>query len=95
MGKMVLLLALATVIPAAAGAQASQVAVEVIKQPYKGARNVPELSMNPDYIHAAGLERLLAEEDEYGAWHRLGLANGHFADRVRATGVSPNTEHAT
>ncbi len=35
------------------------VTVDVIKQPYGGARNVPELSANPDYIHAAGLERLL------------------------------------
>lgn len=36
------------------------VAVDVIKNPYSGARNVPELSTNPDYIHAAGLERLIA-----------------------------------
>ncbi len=35
--------------------------VDVIKNPYGGARNVPELSTNPDYIHAAGLERLIAE----------------------------------
>ena len=37
------------------------VKVDVIKNPYGGARNVPELSTNPDYIHAAGLERLIAE----------------------------------
>jgi arginase len=35
------------------------VTVDVIKQPYGGARNVPEISSNPDYIHAAGLERLI------------------------------------
>jgi arginase len=40
---------------------AATVKVDVIKQPYGGARNVPEISMNPDYIHAAGLERLIAE----------------------------------
>lgn len=37
------------------------VRVDVIKNPYGGARNVPELSTNPDYIHAAGLERLISE----------------------------------
>jgi len=42
---------------------AGTVNVDVIKQPYGGARNVPEISMNPDYIHASGLERLI---DEWG-----------------------------
>ncbi|MGB5346242.1 MAG: arginase family protein, partial [Woeseia sp.] len=42
----------------AAGAEAA-VNVDIIKQPYSGSRNVPELSINPDYIHAAGLERLV------------------------------------
>ncbi|MBT8084788.1 MAG: arginase family protein [Woeseia sp.] len=37
----------------------AEVRVDVIKQPYSGSRNVPELSINPDYIHAAGLERLI------------------------------------
>jgi arginase len=37
------------------------VKVDVIKNPYGGARNVPELSTSPDYIHAAGLERLIGE----------------------------------
>lgn len=40
---------------------ADVVKVDVIKNPYSGARNVPELSINPDYIHAAGLERLIHE----------------------------------
>ena len=40
---------------------AGQVKVDVIKNPYGGSRNVPELSTNPDYIHAAGLERLIAD----------------------------------
>ena len=37
------------------------VKVDVIKNPYGGQRNTPELSTNPDYIHAAGLERLIGE----------------------------------
>lgn len=45
-----------TAIPAVAA-----VTVDVIKQPYGGSRNVPELSANPDYIHAAGLERRLED----------------------------------
>lgn len=40
---------------------AGVVKVDVIKNPYSGARNVPELSINPDYIHAAGLERFIHE----------------------------------
>ena len=40
-------------------AAADTVMVDVIKNPYGGSRNVPELSINPDYIHAAGLERLI------------------------------------
>jgi len=39
----------------------AEVKVDVIKNPYGGARNVPELSTGPDYIHAAGLERLIGE----------------------------------
>lgn len=40
---------------------ADKVKVDIIKNPYGGGRNTPELSTNPDYIHAAGLERLIAE----------------------------------
>ena len=39
----------------------AEIKVDVIKNPYGGSRNVPELSTNPDYIHAAGLERLINE----------------------------------
>ncbi len=45
------------------GVAADRIVVDVIKQPYGGARNVPEISMNPDYIHAGGLERLIDEWD--------------------------------
>lgn len=44
-----------------ANAFADTVKVDIIKNPYGGGRNVPELSTNPDYIHAAGLERLIGE----------------------------------
>ena len=50
------LLALAPLVHAA-----DTIKVDVIKNPYGGSRNVPELSINPDYIHAAGIERLIAE----------------------------------
>lgn len=40
---------------------ADTIKVDVIKNPYGGGRNVPELSTNPDYIHAAGIEGLIAE----------------------------------
>ena len=40
---------------------AGPVKIDVIKNPYGGSRNTPELSTNPDYIHAAGLERLIGE----------------------------------
>lgn len=46
---------------AACSLSATPVAVDVVKQPYGGSRNVAEISMNPDYIHAAGLERLIAQ----------------------------------
>ncbi|NIP59889.1 MAG: hypothetical protein GWM92_16345 [Gemmatimonadetes bacterium] len=77
-----------------------RVRVGVVKNPYHGSRNVPELSLNPDYIHAAGLERLLErwdalltepirevrltdeEQEQYGKWNRLGMANGHLAEIV-------------
>jgi len=39
----------------------ADVKVDIIKNPYGGARNSPELSTNPDHIHAAGLERLVGE----------------------------------
>lgn len=42
-------------------AAAERVKLDVIKNPYGGSRNTPELSINPDYIHAAGLERLIEE----------------------------------
>ena len=37
------------------------VKVDVIKNPYGGQRNTPEISTNPHYNHAAGIERLIGE----------------------------------
>jgi len=83
-------------------AAADPVRVDIIKNPYGGSRNTPELSTNPDYLHAAGLEALLADwggtltrpiqdtrlspdqEQEYGEWHRMALANANFAATVRS-----------
>ncbi|MCH8334405.1 MAG: arginase family protein [Proteobacteria bacterium] len=89
-----------TVLTFAANA-ATPIKVDVIKNPYGGSRNTPELSTNPDYIHAAGLERLIGEwggelirpvqdirlsaeqEQAYGEWNRMALANSNFAAVVR------------
>ena len=60
MKRRVLMTAAAAVIPFMSHA-ADTIKVDVIKNPYGGGRNVPELSTNPDYIHAAGIERLIAE----------------------------------
>ena len=81
-----------------AAAQAPGVRVAVVKNPFHGNRNVPERSEGPDWVEAGLLERLAAsgavvkgveevaltpEEDaQYGAWNRLGLANGHLAEAV-------------
>ena len=77
-----------------------RVRVGVVKNPYHGGRNVPELDLSPDYVQAGGLARLLEEwgalhdqpvptvrltpeqAEEYGERNRLGMANGHLADRV-------------
>jgi len=58
LSRICLLAILSTSLSLAANAA---VKVDVIKNPYSGARNSPELSTNPDYIHAAGLERLIGE----------------------------------
>jgi arginase len=55
-----LAVAIAACLPLSAIA-ADTIKVDVIKNPYGGSRNVPELSTNPDYIHAAGIERLIGE----------------------------------
>jgi arginase len=71
----------------------------LVKMPYRGARNVAELSEVPDYLEAGGIREEItewggapratetvglaaSEANQYGEWHRLGLANGHLAEIV-------------
>ena len=78
-----------------------RVRVALVKMPYAGARNVPELSGGPDYLASGGLVEMLEgmnvalrpsslvrllpeEEDDYGEWHRVGMANGHYGEYVAA-----------
>lgn len=58
-----MLAALMAITIAPAAMAADTIKVDVIKNPYGGSRNTPELSTNPDYIHAGGLERLI---DDWG-----------------------------
>ena len=94
-----LLLALVATEPAFAQRYVSedgQLRVALVKMPYTGARNIPELSTGPDYLEAGGLAVRLrehgaqvgeaatvaltaAEEQDYGVWHRMGMANAHLA----------------
>ncbi len=73
--------------------------VALVKMPYSGARNVPELSGGPDYLENGGLLDILDgmdvqlrdtetvgllpyEENDYGEWHRMGMASGHYGELV-------------
>lgn len=73
--------------------------VALIKMPFSGARNVPELSGGPDYLENGGLLDILdgmdvqrrdtetvgllpEEDDDYGEWHRMGMASGHYGELV-------------
>jgi arginase len=74
--------------------------VALIQMPYRGERNVAELSDSPAYLEKGGLPKLLeqqgwqvrtqtvalapAEQKAYGEWNRLGLANGNLARIVAA-----------
>ncbi|MGD8331592.1 MAG: arginase family protein [Acidobacteriota bacterium] len=75
------------------------VRVALIKMPYSGSRNVPELSGGPDYLEEGGLPELLGsmnvvlrdtanvaltpeQDDDYGEWHRMGMASGNYAGLV-------------
>src|SRR6185369_8818824 len=74
--------------------------VALIQMPYRGERNVAELSDSPAYLAQGGLPKLLEqqgwpvrtqtvalapeEQKAYGEWNRLGLANGNLARIVAA-----------
>lgn len=89
----------AAIAPPPALAQAPT--ISIVRMPYTGARNVPEISDNPDYVYRHGIADTIRamrfrlapdrtvrltdpDEREYGAWHRMGLANGHLAELVAA-----------
>jgi len=76
-----------------------RVRVALVKMPYSGSRNVPELSGGPDYLEEGGLPELLGgmnvvlrdtadvaltpeQDDDYGEWHRMGMASGNYAGLV-------------
>jgi arginase len=73
--------------------------VALVKMPFSGARNVPELSGGPEYLEQGGLTTLLEgmdvvlretanvtlteeQADDYGEWHRMGMASGNYAEHV-------------
>jgi arginase len=74
------------------------VKIAVVLQPVSGSRSGPEMSSGPQLMYEGvtkmlaelGIEeaakeiiKLTAEEDkDYGAWHRVGLANGHLNKAV-------------
>jgi len=74
------------------------VKIAVVLQPVSGSRSGPETSKGPQLMYEGvskilaeiGIEeaakeivKLTPEEDkDYGAWHRVGLANGHLNDSV-------------
>jgi arginase len=74
------------------------VKLAVVLQPVSGSRSGPEMSSGPKLMYEGvttilaelGIEEaakemvnLTAEEDkDYGAWHRVGLANGHLNETV-------------
>lgn len=81
-------------------ASTAAVRVGLVVMPFVGERNVPELSPGPPAVASGlpsllqGLGALVSpaetihlaagEEREYGAWHRLALANRHLAEAVSA-----------
>jgi arginase len=70
----------------------------IVLQPVSGSRSGPEVSQGPEIMYngvkevlaemgieeaAKEIVKLTAEEEEdYGAWHRVGLANGHLNEKV-------------
>jgi arginase len=74
------------------------VKLAIVLQPVSGSRSGPEMSLGPQLVYESvtkmltelGIEEaakeiieLTSEEDkDYGAWHRVGLANGHLNETV-------------
>lgn len=84
------------IVPAQGGG--NTVRVSLVKMPYRGERNMPDISDGPEYLEQGGIQKLLeqqgvivkaatnvmlsADEREYGEWNRLALANGKLAKMV-------------
>ena len=89
---------MAAVIPAQGGSSSGALRVALIKMPYRGERNLPDISDVPDYLEAGGIQKVLegqgvsvkpistvalsAEQKEYGEWNRLAIADGQLARLV-------------
>src|SRR5579859_6769242 len=59
----------------------SAVRVAVVKMPYVGERNIPELSGGPDYLQQGGIQKLLEE-------------HGFQAKQVSAVSLTPEEDKA-
>ena len=55
------LLSAANALAQTSGHAAEKVRVTLIKMPYRGERNVPELSGGPDYLESGGIQKLLEQ----------------------------------
>ena len=80
------------------GSDAGPLRVALLKMPYRGERNLPDVSDVPDYLDQGGLQKLLEQqgvsvktlpnvalspqEREYGEWNRLAIANGKLAQSL-------------
>jgi arginase len=65
------------------GAAGNPVRVALLKMPYVGERNVPELSGGPDYLEQGGIQKLL---EERGSHARVVAAVALSADEEKAYG---------
>src|SRR6266568_4900750 len=86
--KIALLLVSLMLLPAASLAQshdatAKSVRVALVKMPYVGERNVPELSGGPDYLEQGGLRKLLEDQ---GFQTKLASPVALSADEEKAYG---------
>jgi arginase len=86
MKRWMLMLAFLAVLPTASFAQArnssvNSVSVTLIKMPYVGERNIPELSGGPDYLQQGGIQKLLEE-------------HGFKAKQVSAVSLTPEENKA-
>ena len=63
------------------GNAAHRVRVALIKMPYQGERNIPELSGGPDYLESGGIQKLLEER-------------GYQTKRISTVALAPDEQKA-